>query len=116
MLFNTNMFNRQYKQKQTHFWLTNNTKQATTTACLQQQLGSVTMIDRKHARLLNKQNIKNLSGTMLKRAKTSEIAHRIKSKEANIERISNEHLARQHAKPHYNRCGRRCLHGNKKSI
>jgi hypothetical protein len=37
MLFNTDMFNRQYKQKQTHFWLTNNTKQATTTACLQQQ-------------------------------------------------------------------------------
>jgi len=115
MLFNTNMFNRQYKQKQTHFWLTNNTKQATTTACLQQQLGSVIMIDRTHARLKSK-NIKNLSGTMLQRAKTSEIAHRIKSKEANIERISNEHLARQHAKPHYNRCGRRCLHGNKKSI
>ena len=40
MLFNTNMFNRQYKQKQTHFWLTNNTKQA--------------MIDRTHARLKSK--------------------------------------------------------------
>jgi len=58
---------------------------------------------------------KSFRDDVLQRAKTSEIAHRIKSKEANIDQMSIW-LDNTSSRTTIAAVASRCLHGNKKSI
>ena len=101
MLFNNNMFKfssnktdvvqhqhvRQKIQAKTHFWLTNNTKQAASYNSLPTATVRHCDHDRQTTCKVKKKNIKNLKGKMTQRATTSEMAYRIQLQEANIKRI-----------------------------